>query len=234
VEPERWQEIDRIYHAALELDKSQQLTFIDKACGRDESLQQEVRSLLAQAESANSFLETPALEVAAKSMAMSAGADGTMAPSLGRPPGETGYPTGFEIGRYRVIRLLGEGGMGAVYEAEQNQPRRAVALKMIKAGFATAETLRRFQHESQALGRLQHPGIAQIYEAGSADAGQGAQPYFAMEFVRGQTLQEYLAKHQLNSRERLTLMAKICDAVEHAHQRGVIHRDLKPSNISGG
>jgi hypothetical protein len=121
--------------------------------------------------------------------------------------------------------------MGAVYEAEQDQPRRTVALKVIKPGLASPELLRRFAQESQALGRLQHPGIAQIYEAGTADAGYGPQPYFAMEFIRGETLRDYAQKHRLNTRRRLEIVAKICDAVHHAHQRGLIHRDLKPGNI---
>ena len=136
-----------------------------------------------------------------------------------------------KIGRYTITRLIGEGGMGSVYEAEQDQPRRTVALKVIKPGLASPELLRRFAQESQALGRLQHPGIAQIYEAGTADAGYGPQPYFAMEFIRGETLRDYAEKHQLNIRRRLEIVAKICDAVHHAHQRGLIHRDLKPGNI---
>ena len=135
------------------------------------------------------------------------------------------------IGRYRIIRLLGEGGMGAVYEAEQDQPRRSVALKVIKAAWASPEILRRFEQESQALGRLQHPGIAQIYEAGSADTGFGRQPYFAMELIHGEPLVEYANEHELNTRQRLELMIQVCDAVHHAHQRGIIHRDLKPGNI---
>jgi serine/threonine protein kinase len=135
------------------------------------------------------------------------------------------------IGRYRIIRLLGEGGMGAVYEAEQDQPRRRVALKVIKAGLAGPALLRRFEHEAQALGRLHHPGIAQIYEAGTADSGFGPQPYFAMEFIQGASLLRYAQEHRLSTRQRLELMAKICDAVQHAHQRGIIHRDLKPGNI---
>ncbi len=135
------------------------------------------------------------------------------------------------IGHYRILRLLGEGGMGAVYEAEQEQPRRIVALKVIKPGLATPELLRRFEQESQALGRLQHPGIAQIYEAGAADTGFGAQPYFAMEFIRGQSLRDYAEAHHLKTRQRLEVMFKICEAVHHAHQRGIIHRDLKPGNI---
>src|SRR5207244_4941165 len=113
-----------------------------------------------------------------------------------------------------------------VYEAEQEQPRRTVALKVIKPGLASPELLRRFEQESQALGRLQHPGIAQIYEAGTADAGFGPQPYFAMEFIRGKTLREYAEEHHLNTRNRLEMVAKIAEAVHHAHQRGLIHRDL--------
>ena len=135
------------------------------------------------------------------------------------------------IGRYRILRLLGEGGMGVVYEAEQEQPRRTVALKVIKLGLATHQQIRRFEQECRALGRLQHPGIAQIYEAGTADSGFGPQPYFAMELIRGESLLKYAEAHQLKTPERLDLMAKVCDAVQHAHQRFVIHRDLKPSNI---
>jgi serine/threonine protein kinase len=135
------------------------------------------------------------------------------------------------IGRYRILRLLGQGGMGAVYEAEQEQPRRRVALKVIKAGWAKPELLRRFEIESQSLGRLHHPGIAQIYEAGSADTGFGPQPFFAMELIQGKPLCQYADAQHLNTRQRLQLMIRVCEAVEHAHQRGIIHRDLKPSNI---
>lgn len=135
------------------------------------------------------------------------------------------------IGPYRIIRLLGEGGMGAVYEAEQDTPRRTIALKIIKPGFASGEFQRRFEQEAQALGRLQHPGIAQIYEAGTAETGWGVQPYFAMEFIRGETLRKYVRDRRLTTARRLELMVKVCEAVHHAHQRGLIHRDLKPGNI---
>jgi len=104
------------------------------------------------------------------------------------------------IGHYRILRLLGEGGMGSVYLAEQENPHRVVALKVIKPGFVNAELLRRFEQEAHALGRLQHPGIAQIYEAGTADSGYGPQPYFAMEFVAGLTLGEFVEQRQLNLR----------------------------------
>jgi non-specific serine/threonine protein kinase/serine/threonine-protein kinase len=135
------------------------------------------------------------------------------------------------IARYRIVRLIGEGGMGSVYEAEQENPRRTVALKVIKPGIASAALLRRFEQEAEALGRLQHAGIAQIYEAGTADTGFGPQPYFAMELIRGVSLKEYVRQLHLSTRQRVELMAKICDAVQHAHQKGLIHRDLKPGNI---
>lgn len=121
--------------------------------------------------------------------------------------------------------------MGAVYEAEQQATQRIVALKIIRAGFVTAELLRRFELETHALGRLQHAGIAQIYQAGTADTGVGPQPYFAMELIRGHSLLRHAEAQQLTTRLRLELMAKICEAVHHAHQRGIIHRDLKPANI---
>jgi serine/threonine protein kinase/Tfp pilus assembly protein PilF len=121
--------------------------------------------------------------------------------------------------------------MGYVYLAEQENPHRVVALKVIRQGFVNAQFLRRFEQEAHALGRLQHPGIAQIYEAGTADSGFGAQPYFAMEFIAGQPLIEFAQQHHLSLRARLELIAKVCDPVNHAHQRGIIHRDLKPANI---
>ncbi len=145
------------------------------------------------------------------------------------PP--TGPQIPATIGHYSILRMLGEGGMGAVYEAEQDQPRRLVALKVIRTGWASPELIRRFDQESQALGRLQHPGIAQIYEAGSAETPFGMQPYFAMEIIHGKPLVEYAREHKLSTRQRLQLMLTVCDAVEHAHQRGIIHRDLKPGNI---
>ena len=212
--------MEELYHLALALKPNQRSAYLREACGPDGELMREVQSLLEHADGEDTFLEGSAMQVAAEAIAATA---------VEAPVIERAIPDA--IGPYRVLRLLGEGGMGAVYQAEQEHPRRMVALKVIKPGFATAENLRRFQYESQALGRLQHPGIAQIYEAGTADAGLGPQPYFAMELIRGCALNEYAEANQLPIRERLELMAKVCDAVEHAHQRGVIHRDLKPGNI---
>ncbi len=148
------------------------------------------------------------------------------APSAGQ------IPLPRTIGRYRIVGVLGQGGMGTVYEAEQEHPRRPVALKVIRAGVLTPELLRRFEHESQVLARLQHPGIAQVYEAGMvADAHGVPMPFFAMELVRGEALTSFVARKHLGTRERLELLSRVCDAVFHAHQKGVIHRDLKPGNI---
>lgn len=144
---------------------------------------------------------------------------------------------GRSIGHYRIEGLIGEGGMGAVYLARQEMPDRQVALKVIRPGYTSETTLRRFQFEAEVLGRLQHPGIAQIYEAGvytspeRERAGLPAVPYFAMEYVRGVDLMTYADRSRLSVRQRLELCAKVCDAVEHAHTKGVIHRDLKPGNI---
>ncbi len=135
------------------------------------------------------------------------------------------------IGPYRILGLLGAGGMGEVYLAEQERPQRQVALKVMKPGLASSGGLRRFEYEAQALGHLQHEGIARIYEAGTADAGHGPQPYLAMELIRGRPLTSYADHNHLGLRERLALMVKVCRAVEHAHQKGIIHRDLKPANV---
>src|SRR5207247_5999423 len=116
------------------------------------------------------------------------------------------------------------------YRAEQEQPRRTVALKVVKPGLTAPEVLRRFEQESQSLARLQHPGIAQIYEAGIADTGFGPQPWFAMEFICGLSLLEFAKARQFNTRQRLEILIKTCEAVHHAHLRGIVHRDLKPAN----
>ena len=140
------------------------------------------------------------------------------------------------IGQYEVVRIIGEGGMGTVYEARQQNPRRTVALKVVKAGLGSSELRRRFEHEVHLLGRLQHPGIAHIYEAGQTEVTTPEghtllQHFFAMEYIEGSSLMQAVRDGGLDTRGRLEVFARICDAVEHAHQRGVIHRDLKPANV---
>ncbi|QKK07662.1 MAG: serine/threonine protein kinase [Planctomycetota bacterium] len=143
--------------------------------------------------------------------------------------GRAGSPE--RLGEYRILDVLGEGGMGKVYLAEQSHPKRTVALKVIRPGWATPSLLRRFEHETEVLARLQHPGIAQIYEAGVHEDHGERVPFFAMECVRGLSLTRYAESTGLDTAERLELFARVCDAVQHAHAKGVIHRDLKPGNI---
>ncbi len=187
--------------------------FLDEHCASDLDLRAAVEELLqfdAEVQSEPEFLQSPAAAVRATL---------PLAPELRLPT---------FIGRYRIVRGHGEGGMGTVYEAEQDNPRRTVALKVIRAGYASAELLSRFRHEAEILARLQHPGIAQVYEAG---IGEDGRPFFAMEFISGMPLDEYARGQGLSPQARLELLAKVCDAVQHAHDKGVIHRDLKPGNI---
>ncbi|MCB9915966.1 MAG: serine/threonine protein kinase [Planctomycetes bacterium] len=143
---------------------------------------------------------------------------------------------GARIGPYHVLERLGEGGMGTVYAARQSFPRREVALKVLREGRVSADALRRFRHEIEVLGRLQHSGVARIYDAGTAEVPDAhgvprEVPYFTMELVRGVPLVRYAREHGLATAARLELLARVCDAVHYAHQRGVIHRDLKPDNV---
>jgi tetratricopeptide (TPR) repeat protein len=228
MDAQRWAVIESLYHAALAKEPDERSSYLAAACAEDLRLRIEVESLLGYAEVR---LSSPA-ERAEVAKLWEQIADIPLAETSTTVQAikkETRLPT--TVGRYRILRLLGEGGMGTVYEAEQELPRRTVALKVIRPGLTSTALLRRFEQESQALARLQHPGIAQIYEAGTADTGSGPQPYFAMEFIRGASLLAYAEAHQLNARQRLELMAKVCEAVHHAHQRGIIHRDLKPANI---
>jgi non-specific serine/threonine protein kinase/serine/threonine-protein kinase len=138
-------------------------------------------------------------------------------------------PQDVSVPNYRIIQKVGEGGMGEVYEAEQEEPiRRRVALKVIKMGMDTKEVVARFESERQALAMMDHPSIARVFAAGMTDRGQ---PYFAMEFVKGVPITKYCDEHRLPTRARLELFQKVCEGVQHAHQKGIIHRDLKPSNV---
>ncbi len=137
-----------------------------------------------------------------------------------------------QIGHYHIKRVIASGGMGTVYEAIQEHPRRSVALKVMKHGVASRSAMRRFEYESQILARLRHPGIAQVYEAGTHRDDDGPVPFFAMEYIVGaKPITQYANEKGLGTRERMELFCRVCDAIHHGHQKGIIHRDLKPSNI---
>ena len=216
--------VQELFDQAVGLPPSQRAAFLEAACADDPDLRAEVESLLA---SDADFPDGAGDEGVLKSPLVrspeptSSGVDEPIAAAWAPGPPAC-------VGRYRILRRVAEGGMGAVYEAEQDRPRRAVALKVVRPGLASPALLKRFTHEAQILGRLHHPGIAQVYEAGLADDGQ---PFFAMEFIRGLPLDEYANRHGLDLAARVGLLARVCDAVQHAHDQGVIHRDLKPANI---
>jgi len=203
----RWERIAQLYDSACEQPAAVRDAFLAEACKGDEELRQEVQSLLRQGVSQNGPIE----RVAEHARAAWNGAA--------------------KIGHYRILGLIGEGGMGAVYEAEQERPRRRVALKVLRSPLASPELQRRFVQEAEVLGRLQHPNIARIYEAGTAQTDLGPQPYFAMELIRGVSLLDYAKQRGLSTMQRVELMVKICNAVDYAHRCEVIHRDLKPGNI---
>src|SRR5271155_1265340 len=137
--------------------------------------------------------------------------------------------SGIIIGPYHLLQLIGEGGMGEVWLAEQKQPvRRRVAVKLIKIGMDTREVVRRFESERQALALMDHPAIAKVFDAGSTPEGR---PYFVMEYVAGMPITDYCDWHKLTMRQRMELFILVCDGVQHAHQKAIIHRDLKPSNV---
>src|SRR5881409_3478468 len=136
---------------------------------------------------------------------------------------------GDRIGRYKLVEKIGEGGCGIVYLAEQEEPlRRRVALKVIRLGMDTQSVIARFEAERQALALMDHPNIARVFDAGATDGGR---PYFVMELVRGVRITEYCDENALSAPERLALFVQVCQAIQHAHQKGIIHRDIKPSNI---
>jgi WD40 repeat protein/serine/threonine protein kinase len=150
-------------------------------------------------------------------------------PSRTLDAGKPLHEIGSRIGNYKLLRILGEGGFGIVYLAEQERPiRRQVALKIIKPGMDSAQVIRRFEAERQALALLDHPNVAHVYDAGTTEAGR---PYFAMEYVKGVPITEHCDRQKLTIEERLKLFIQVCEAIQHAHQKGIIHRDIKPSNI---
>ena len=225
----RSERIAELFDAAAAVPAAERSAFLERACAGDAELRREVETLLAHdTGGADAFSDDEiAQRRAVLEQAFQNGADGST------PPGAIGLgtPPPAEVGRFRIIEKIAEGGMGTVYLAEQDHPRRRVALKMIRAGAVSPGLVRRFRLEAEVLGRLQHPGIAQIYGAGEIDVGDSSLPYFAMEHIDGVELRRYVRERKLDVRGRLELIARICDAVHHAHQKGVIHRDLKPENV---
>ena len=235
--PEEYERIRECFLVARELEGAERSTYLAEVTVDQPSLREEVEKLLVEDAEGGDFLRTPALGegFALDEVARSGAVPiyDTSGETLPLHPSDRGAVTQVPdlIGDYRILDVLGVGGMGIVYRAEQDHPRRIVALKVIRPGHESEENLRRFQHEAQVLAYLVHPGIAQIYDAGMADTGSGPQPYFALELVQGEPLSDYACEMRLTVRQRLELVARVCDAVHYAHQKGVIHRDLKPGNI---
>ncbi|MHC4220064.1 MAG: serine/threonine-protein kinase, partial [Planctomycetota bacterium] len=207
---QRWHQVKGIVAEALDRAPPERPGFVDEACGDDAALRAQVGELLELEEKADAWFGAPTASVAGPA----ATAEGVR-----------------QIGRYEIRGVIAAGGMGTVYEAVQDHPHRLVALKLLRRGAASPQAMKRFHHEAEILGRLRHPNIAHIHDAGTFDEGEGAQPYFVMELVKGEPLIRYADSRKLGTRQRMELFVKICDAVQYAHHHGVIHRDLKPDNI---
>src|SRR5438876_7385047 len=219
--------------------------FLDEACAGEPVLRRRLEALLKRSEQLDAFLEKPAVSGAdqARQIVELGAAPTISAGPISEQPGN-------RIGRYKLLERIGEGGCGAVYMAEQEEPvRRRVALKVIKLGMDTRSVIARFEAERQALALMDHPNIAKVFDAGATGVppGEGAaakseianrqsqittgRPYFVMELVRGIRITDYCDQNNLSARERLDLFIQVCQAIQHAHQKGIIHRDIKPSNI---
>lgn len=207
--------VENLFEEALQQPPAARKSFLREACDGDKQLLAELMSLLSSHDQADSFMETPAIASGGDAKRIN------LSDHVGR-----------RIGRYQLGGILGAGGMGAVFEGEQQTPRRKVAVKLMHTNIFDPSARRRFDYEAEVLAHLHHPGIAQIYEAGIHEEGGSAIPYFAMEFVPDAlTVVDFATKRNLPLRDRLTMFADVCDAVHHGHQKGVIHRDLKPANI---
>jgi serine/threonine protein kinase/Flp pilus assembly protein TadD len=192
-------------------DPADRRRFLDEACAGNEVLRERIESLIRQSDQLGSFLEkSPQPEATADVFNLA-------------------EKSGTQIGPYKLLQQIGEGGMGVVYMAEQHEPvKRRVALKIIKPGMDTRQVIARFEAERQALSLMDHPNIAKVLDAGTTESGR---PYFVMELVKGQPITQYCDEKHLTPRQRLELLLPVCQAIQHAHQKGIIHRDIKPTNI---
>ncbi len=212
---ERLEQLEEVFHSAIECDPTERDVFVERACKGDRELLQQVRRLLDSHARSDQFIEPPA------SSAESA---------LARTGVE--LPRGRRVGSFTVVRLIASGGAGTVYEAIQDHPHRTVALKVLRSGGGSERAMKRFDLELHFLARLRHAAIAQVFDAGTFEDKTGSVPYFAMEYVPdGKTIIDYAQTLGLSLRRRLELFVEVLHAVHHGHQRGIIHRDLKPANI---
>ena len=241
--------VKAIFDEAVEIAPTEErAAFLDGACAGDQDLRRKVETLIRALDEAEGFLEgSPDLQVTgdpeSDAMGISTSPSGPVRReeiatctnvASADEPGASPVPCrvkgpGTRIGPYKLLQRIGEGGMGAVYLAEQERPvRRRVALKVIKPGMDTEQVVARFQAERQALAIMDHPHIAKVFDAGVTDNGR---PYFVMELVKGVPITEYCDAVHLTPKERLELFIPVCQAIQHAHQKGIIHRDIKPSNV---
>lgn len=213
MDPNDWQRIKEIFNKALELEDTEREAYLDQACSDDQRLRKEVESLL------DSYGTLGVLDKSNDELI-----DSMLSHQI------TGDKKGKQIGSYKILKTLGHGGMGSVYLAERadGQFEQRVALKLLRTGFTSENQTRRFLAERQFLATLNHENIARLLDGGVTGDGQ---PWFAMEYVKGQPIDEYCDAHQLTVNQRLKLFLKVCEAVQYAHQKLIVHRDLKPSNI---
>ncbi len=218
---ERQRKLEELFQIAVTVPGAELPAFFARHCAGDDGLRAELESLLAHDEDTRDYLQSP------------------VSPSpVELPPGSGSVEdsTRFlhhsipeRVGRYHVLGKIGAGGMGAVYLAEQQRPvRRRVALKIVRAETDSGRVLERFEHERQTLAMMDHPGIAMILDVGTTNSQR---PFFVMEYVPGEPITRTCDEQRFSLNERLALLAKVCDAVQHAHQKGIVHRDIKPSNV---